>query len=52
VADLVPADGSDVRMLGFDDALPWKRSSDGIEITLPDQPAASPAPVFRIEGLT
>lgn len=48
IADLDPADGSDIRMLGFDDSLSWRRAGDGVRIELPDQPAASPAPVFRI----
>jgi alpha-L-fucosidase len=49
IADVAPPQSADVRMLGFDDALPWTVEGNGIRVDLPDIPAASPAPVLRID---
>ena len=48
IADLALAKGAEVRLLGFDEILPWSRAGDGVRVELPDQPAASPAPVLRM----
>jgi alpha-L-fucosidase len=48
IADVAVPRSADVRMLGFDDTLPWTVEGDGIRVELPDVPAASPAAVLRI----
>ena len=49
IADLALPTSADVRLLGFDDTLSWSKDGDGIRVELPDVPAASPAPVLRID---
>jgi alpha-L-fucosidase len=46
---VAPPSSADVRLLGFDDTLPWSVEGGGIRVELPDVPVASPAPVLRIE---
>ncbi|MDQ1372751.1 MAG: alpha-L-fucosidase [Actinomycetota bacterium] len=49
IDELAPPTGATVRLLGFDDALSWSAEGKGVRIELPDIPAASPAPVLRID---
>ena len=49
IPDLAPAPSADVRLLGFDDTLPWTKAGDGIRVDLPDVPSSSPAPVVRVD---
>jgi alpha-L-fucosidase len=49
IDELAPPIGATVRLLGFDDALSWSAEGKGVRIELPDIPAASPAPVLRID---
>ncbi|SMP78842.1 alpha-L-fucosidase [Neorhodopirellula lusitana] len=39
----------DVQLLGYDGTLTWKRTTQGLEITLPDQPPCDFACVFKIQ---
>ena len=49
IPDLRLTEYSEVRLLGFDDALSWAVSGDGVRIELPDQPSGAVAPVLRME---
>jgi len=44
--------GTRVSLLGYDAHIHWKRSGDGIRITMPDElPVAAPAFVFKLTGV-
>jgi alpha-L-fucosidase len=47
--DVTVVDSAAVRLLGFEDDVPWSKAGDGIRVELPEIPVASPAPVLRIE---
>jgi alpha-L-fucosidase len=48
LAGVPAAEGARVDLLGFEAPLIWERAGDGVRVTLPTIPAASPAPVLRV----
>lgn len=49
IEDLSLPHTATVRMLGFDGDLRWTADGGGVRVDLPDIPAASPAPVLRVD---
>ena len=51
VKSLAGTNASDVHLVGYNDKLNWKNTSDGLLIELPDQMPSAIASVFKIEGV-
>lgn len=53
---LRPADGTEVRLLGYNEACPWKLSAEGLRVEVPatarEKPPCEHAWVFQVRGKT
>ncbi len=50
-AEAAPGQIADVRLLGYGGKLEWRQTSDGLEVTLPDEPPCDYAVTLAVAGL-